>query len=324
MSSEAEIRKRKIYRVTFVGFVVNLVLSVLKLAAGIVGRSGAMVADAVHSFSDLATDVVVIAFAKISAKPRDDGHDYGHGKYETLATIIISLALAAVGAGILLSSIRAIRIVVDGGELPRPGAVALAAAVVSIVIKEILYRYTVREGCRVESPSMVANAWHHRSDALSSLGTLAGIGCAYFLGQRWRIADPIAALVVAVFIFKVAFDLIRTGLGELLERSLPDETEQEILGIVTADPEVGEPHNLRTRRRQHIAQTLKITAVHGGNTTQRGTRRKRQHGEKCAGALHQVRIKRCKTCHQQSTENADDRNHRQRRRFDLPHVTKMS
>lgn len=150
--------------------------------------------------------------------------------------------------GILLSSIRAIRIVVDGGELPRPGAVALAAAVVSIVIKEILYRYTVREGRRVESPSMVANAWHHRSDALSSLGTLVGIGCAYFLGQRWRIADPIAALVVAVFIFKVAFDLIRTGLGELLERSLPDETEQEILGIVTADPEVGEPHNLRTRR----------------------------------------------------------------------------
>ena len=225
MSCEAEARKRVIYRVTFVGFVVNLVLTAMKFAAGIVGRSGAMVADAVHSCSDMATDVVVIAFA-----------------------IIISLALAAVGAGILLSSIRAIRIVVDGGELPRPGAVALAAAVVSIVIKEILYRYTVREGCRVESPSMVANAWHHRSDALSSLGTLAGIGCAYFLGQRWRIADPIAALVVAVFIFKVAFDLIRTGLGELLERSLPDETEQEILGIVTADPEVGEPHNLRTRR----------------------------------------------------------------------------
>ena len=149
---------------------------------------------------------------------------------------------------LLLSSIRAIRIVVDGGELPRPGAVALAAAAVSIVVKEILYRYTVREGRRVESPSMVANAWHHRSDALSSLGTLAGIGCAYFLGQRWRIADPIAALVVAVFIFKIAFDLIRTGLGELLERSLPDETEREILGIVTADPRVGEPHNLRTRR----------------------------------------------------------------------------
>lgn len=248
MFSEAEIRKRKIYRVTFVGFVVNLVLSVLKLAAGIVGRSGAMVADAVHSFSDLATDVVVIAFARISAKPRDDGHDYGHGKYETLATIIISLALGIVGAGILAGSIRDIRIVVDGGLLPRPGLVALVAAGVSIVVKEILYRYTVREGRAVDSPSVVANAWHHRSDALSSLGTLVGIACAYFLGQKWRIADPIAALVVAVFIFKVAFDLVRTGLNELLERSLPADVEEEILRIVTADPEVCQPHNLRTRR----------------------------------------------------------------------------
>ena len=248
MSSDAEIRKRKIYHVTFVGFVVNLVLSLVKLAAGFFGRSGAMIADGVHSLSDLATDVVVIAFARISAKPRDDDHDYGHGKYETLATIIISLALGVVGVGILAGSIRAVRVVIDGGLLPRPGAVALAAAVVSIAAKEILYRYTVREGRAVDSPSLVANAWHHRSDALSSFGTLVGIGCAYFLGEKWRIADPIAALLVAVFIFKIAFDLIRTGLGELLERSLPEETEQEILRIVTADPAIREPHNLRTRR----------------------------------------------------------------------------
>ena len=248
MSGEAEIRKKKIYRVTFIGFAVNLLLAGIKLAAGILGRSGAMVADAVHSFSDMATDVVVIAFAKISAKPKDEGHDYGHGKYETLATIIISLALAAVGTGILVNSIGAIRVVVDGGLLPRPGTVALLAAAVSIVVKEILYRYTVREGRRVSSPSMIANAWHHRSDALSSLGTLAGIGCAYFLGVKWRIADPIAALVVAVFIFKIAFDLIRTGLDELLERSLPEDVEEEILRVVAANPEVREPHNLRTRR----------------------------------------------------------------------------
>lgn len=248
MSNEAEIRKKKIYRVTFVGLAVNLALSGLKLAAGILGRSGAMVADAVHSFSDTATDVVVIAFAKISAKPRDDGHDYGHGKYETLATIFISLALVAVGAGILVNGIGAIRVVIDGGLLPRPGVVALVAAVVSLVVKEMLYRYTIREGRKVSSPSMIANAWHHRSDALSSLGVLAGIGCAYFLGEKWRIADPIAALVVAVFIFKIAFDLIRTGLGELLERSLPEDVEHEILQIVTANPAVREPHNLRTRR----------------------------------------------------------------------------
>ena len=248
MSCDADCRKREIYRVTFVGLVVNLVLSLLKLAAGVVGRSGAMVADAVHSFSDLATDIVVIAFAGISAKPRDTNHDYGHGKYETLATIIISIALGVVGAGILLNSIRGIRTVVDGGLLPRPGAVALVAAVVSIAVKEILYRYTVRVGRRIDSPSVVANAWHHRSDALSSLGTLVGIGCAFFLGDKWRIADPIAALIVSVFIFKIAFDLIRTGLGELLEQSLPEEVEKEILGIVAANPRVREPHNLRTRR----------------------------------------------------------------------------
>ncbi len=269
MSSEAEIRKRKIYHVTFVGFVVNLVLSLLKLAAGVVGRSGAMIADAVHSFSDLATDVVVIAFARISAKPSDPGHDYGHGKYETLATIIISLALGVVGAGILINSIEGIRIVINGGVLPRPGAVALIAAVVSIVAKEILYRYTVRVGNNLQSPSVVANAWHHRSDALSSLGTLVGIGCAFFLGEKWRIADPVAALVVSAFIFKIAFDLIRTGLGELLEQSLPADVEAEILRIVSVNPEIREPHNLRTRRigasiaiEVHVRMDGKMTVEH--------------------------------------------------------------
>lgn len=292
--SEAEIRKRKIYRVTFVGFVVNLVLSLLKLAAGLVGRSGAMIADAVHSFSDLATDVVVIAFARISAKPRDPGHDYGHGKYETLATIIISIALAVVGAGILVDSIERIRTVLDGGLLPRPGAIALIAAAVSIVVKELLYRYTVRVGRQVQSPSVIANAWHHRSDALSSLGTLAGIGCAYFLGTKWRIADPLAALVVAIFIFKIAFDLIRTGLGELLEQSLPADVEEEILRIVTANPEIREPHNLRTRRigasiaiEVHVRMDGQTTVEHSHDLTVDIERRLRERfGEGTMIAIH--------------------------------------
>lgn len=299
MSSEAEIRKRKIYRVTFVGFVVNLVLSIVKLIAGLVGRSGAMVADAVHSFSDLATDVVVIAFARISAKPRDPGHDYGHGKYETLATIIISLALAVVGAGILVDSIERIRIVLDGGLLPRPGVVALVAAVVSIIVKEILYRYTVRVGRQIQSPSVIANAWHHRSDALSSLGTLVGIGCAYFLGSKWRIADPVAALLVAVFIFKIAFDLIRNGLGELLEQSLPEDVEEEILHIVTANPEVREPHNLRTRRigasiaiEVHVRMDGRMTVEHSHDLTVEIERRLRERfGEGTMIAIHVEPIK---------------------------------
>lgn len=299
MSNEAEIRKRKIYHVTFVGFVVNLVLSLLKLAAGVLGRSGAMVADAVHSFSDLATDVVVIAFARISAKPSDPGHDYGHGKYETLATIIISLALGVVGVGIWIKSFTDIRLVLGGGVLERPGGIALVAAGVSIVVKEILYRYTVRVGRAVNSPSVVANAWHHRSDALSSLGTLAGIGCAYFLGEKWRIADPVAALVVGIFILKVAFDLFRTGIGELLEQSLPADVEAEILQIVTANPEIREPHNLRTRRigasiaiEVHVRMDGRMTVEHSHALTVEIERRLRERfGEGTMIAIHVEPIK---------------------------------
>ncbi|MEG1611519.1 MAG: cation diffusion facilitator family transporter [Alistipes sp.] len=248
METAADIRKHKIYHVTWVGFVINLILSIGKLAAGVFGRSGAMVADAVHSLSDLATDVVVIACAGISSKPKDESHDFGHGKFETLATILIAIALAVVGTGILINGIQSICAVLAGVILPRPGAVALIAAVISILSKEALYWYTVRIGRAIESPSVIANAWHHRSDALSSLGTLVGIGCAFFLGEKWRIADPLAALVVAIFIFKVAFDLTRMGIDELLEKSLPADVEAEILQIVQMNDEIRAPHNLRTRR----------------------------------------------------------------------------
>lgn len=241
-------RVKAIYRVTLVGTAVNVVLTIAKLLAGIFGRSSAMVADAVHSASDLATDLVVLVFVKISAKPKDEDHDYGHGKYETLATLIIGLALAAVGIGIFVSGARSVAHVLGGGTIPSPEPIALIAAVVSIVAKEWLYRYTVAVGRRVESSSVIANAWHHRSDAFSSIGTLVGIGCAYFLGGKWRIADPIAAIVVAALIVKVAVDLVRSGLDELLEKSLPTDVENEILEILTANPAVTMPHNLRTRR----------------------------------------------------------------------------
>ena len=243
-----EERVKAIYRVTLVGTAVNVFLTIATLLAGIFGRSSAMVADAVHSASDFATDLVVLVFVKISAKPKDDDHDYGHGKYETLATLIIGLALAAVGIGIFVSGARSIAHVLGGGTIPSPEPIALVAAVVSIVAKEWLYRYTVAVGRRVESSSVIANAWHHRSDAFSSIGTLIGIGCAYFLGGKWRIADPIAAIVVAALIVKVAVGLVRSGLDELLEKSLPADVENEILEILTANPAVTMPHNLRTRR----------------------------------------------------------------------------
>ena len=227
---------------------VNIVLFAFKLVAGIVGRSGAMIADAAHSASDFATDIVVLAFVRISAKPRDDDHHWGHGKYETLASLIIGVALFAVGVDIFIDSAEKISAVLHGEVLPRPGIIAIVAAAISIVAKEALYQYTVRKARKLDSPSVEANAWHHRSDALSSIGALLGIGAAYFLGEKWRIADPIAAIVVAALIIKVAIDLCRTALAELLEKSLPKEVEEEILSIISATPNVYKPHNLRTRR----------------------------------------------------------------------------
>lgn len=227
---------------------VNMSLFVFKLAAGVIGRSGAMIADAVHSASDFATDIVVLAFVRISAKPRDDDHKWGHGKYETLASLIIGVALFAVGAEILVDSSEKIVAVVNGEVLPRPGAIAIIAAIVSIIAKELLYQWSVRVGKQLDSPSVVANAWHHRSDALSSVGALLGISVAYFLGEKWRIADPIAAIVVSAIIIKVSIELCRAALAELLEKSLPHKVEEEILSIILNTPKVHKPHNLRTRR----------------------------------------------------------------------------
>lgn len=241
-------REREIYRVTLLGGLANVVLLVFKFVAGVLGGSAAMIADAAHSLSDFLTDIVVVVFVRLSSKPQDYSHDYGHGKYETLATAIIGAVLFATGAMICVGGVKSVVGFFKGEDIGTPGVIALVAALVSIIVKETAYRFTVRAGREAGSQVLIANAWHHRSDALSSLGTLAGIGCAYFLGDKWRIADPIAALVVAVFIFKIAFDLIRTGLDELLERSLPEDVEEEILRVVAANPEVREPHNLRTRR----------------------------------------------------------------------------
>ncbi len=257
MPAQPHTRERAIYRITWIGFAVNLVLSAGKLAAGFWGHSSAMVADAIHSASDFATDLVVLLFVRVSAKPRDEDHDYGHGKYETLATLIIGVALAGVGIKLLWSGGEAIRDFTRGILPAQPGAVALWAAALSIVVKELLYRYTARVGRTVNSSSVVANAWHHRSDALSSVGTLLGIGFAYFLGGKWRLADPAAAIVVAALILRVAWQLVKMGLDELLEKSLPPEEEERILGLIASDPNVESPHNLRTRR---IGQNIAVEA----------------------------------------------------------------
>lgn len=252
-------REREIYKITLVGSAVNIVLTLFKFVAGIVGRSAAMTADAVHSLSDLLTDAVVLFFVHISGKPEDSGHEYGHGKFETLATTLIGFALAAVALGIGWHGARALWSWMHGAVLPAPGMLALWAAVVSVILKELVYQYTVRRGRALKSSALEANAWHHRSDAFSSLGTLVGIGGAVLLGDRWTVLDPLASLVVAFFILRVAYKLAKQGLAELLEASLPDDVENEILSVVLSFPDVSDPHHLRTRRiGNHYAIELHI------------------------------------------------------------------
>ena len=241
-------REDEIAKVTLVGSVVNLLLVGLKAVAGVAGHSAAMVSDAVHSLSDFVTDIVVLIFVRVSARPQDDDHDYGHGKYETVATLFIGLALAAAAVGIVVSGARKLAAWFQGEELPAPGALALWAALISIAVKEILYQYTRIKGRKLDSPALEANAWHHRSDALSSVGAAIGIGGAILLGQRWAVLDPLASIVVGGMLVKVAWDLLKVSTGELTDSSLSAETEREIEDIFRSFPQVSEPHNLRTRR----------------------------------------------------------------------------
>lgn len=241
-------REKKAARVTWVGFFTNLILSAAKIVAGVVGRSSAMVADGIHSLSDFVTDFIVIIFIKISAKNEDSDHPYGHGKFETFATMLISFALFIVAIGIFYSGSVKIYEVLNGRTIDRPTYLALIMAAVSIVVKEGLYWYTIIIGRKIESPAVIANGWHHRSDAFSSIGTLIGISGAMFLGERWRILDPITSVIVGIFIIDVAYKLARPSIQELLEMSLPQEIEQKIEQKIQATPGVITFHHLRTRK----------------------------------------------------------------------------
>lgn len=241
-------RTNKITFVTLVGSVVNAALTAFKIVAGIIGHSAAMVADGVHSLSDLLSDVVVLVFVRISGKGRDKNHDYGHGKFETFATLIISLMLLVVGANLMSSGIASIKKILGGESVEAPGMIALWAALMSIVSKEILYRYTALQGRKLDSPMMVANAWHHRSDALSSVGSLLGIGGAILLGDKFVILDPLAGCVISIFIIVMAVRMSIPAIKELLDVSLPDEMEDEIERTAKGVPGVVDLHELKTRR----------------------------------------------------------------------------
>ena len=247
-STDNKLRERKIVRVTLIGSVGNFVLLVFKFIAGVVGHSAAMIADAVHSLSDFITDVIVIVFVRISSKPQDEDHEFGHGKFETLATLVIAVLLFGVGILLFWKGLKTIIGVIDGEVLEEPSLIAFIAAVASIVVKEGLFWYTKLSGRKLHSRSMEANAWHHRSDARSSVGTALGIGGAILLGGKWCVLDPIAAMVVSLLIVRVAWQLFKPCVEELLEYSLPQSEQDDIMRIVSEYPAVRDPHNLRTRR----------------------------------------------------------------------------
>lgn len=263
-------RKKEIYKVTLIGAIGNVILPVVKGVIGVLSNSGALIADAIHSATDLLTDAVVLFCTRIAAKPSDDDHAYGHGKYEVIASALISLSLLVVGAFILAKSVEELyRYFLEGVMIEKPGAIAIWAALISVVAKEILFRYTIRVAHKVNSSAVAANAWHHRSDALSSVGVLVGLSAAYFLGEGARFMEPASAIFVAVLIIKVGMEIGMNSLRELSEKALPSETEQKIREMVESVEGVSNPHNLRTRRvGQRIAIEVDIM-VDGQMTVER-------------------------------------------------------
>lgn len=264
-------RIQKANTVTVQGLIINTVLCALKFLAGIMGRSAAMVADAVHSLSDSLTDIVVLASVRLSGRPADKDHAYGHGRFETLATLLIALALAAVGAKILYNGVLAVIHLAEGMPIARPHAIALIMAAVSIAVKEWLYRYTLHAAKLTDSRLLEANAWHHRSDAMSSIGTLLGISGAYFLGNKWTVLDPLAAIVVSFFIFQAAWQIFKDSISELLEQSLGEQAEEEIAILCKNIPGVQGAHDIKTRKignrsaiemHVYLADDLTLLAAH--------------------------------------------------------------
>lgn len=241
-------REKKIYKTTAIGSAVNVLLVVFKFVAGIVGKSSAMVADAVHSLSDLLTDIIIVIFVRTASKPIDHTHEYGHGKFETLASLIIGVILFIVGIGIMITGVEDCIKFFEGDRGEKPRMIALIAAILSIALKEGLYRYTLSEGKKINSPVLVANAWHHRSDAFSSIATLIGVAGSMFLGKNGLILDPLAAILVSFYICKSGYDVIKPSIDELLEKSLPIETEKEIREILKSIEGIEGVHNLKTRK----------------------------------------------------------------------------
>lgn len=287
-------RERQIYKVTAVGSAVNIFLTAFKFVGGIWGRSSAMVADAVHSLSDLVTDLIIFIFVHTASKPNDKSHEYGHGKFETLATLIVGCILFVVGLGIMVSGVKDCIAYFQGDIEGRPRWIALIAAVLSIVMKEGVFRYTLTKARKIDSPILIANAWHHRSDAFSSIAALVGVAGSMFLGKWGMLLDPIAAVFVSFYICKSGYEVVRPCFDELLERALPVETEKEIRQIIKSVPGIEGVHELKTRKignhfaiEAHAEMDGKISLEEAHNlATQAEKKIKKRFGAKTHIGLH--------------------------------------
>ena len=235
-------REQYVRKVTWAGFAVNLLLSGLKFGAGYFGRSQALVADAIHSLTDTTTDLAVIAGSHYWSRPPDECHPYGHRRLETLVTVFIGLMLAAAGAGIGWHAVSSL----SAKPGAPPGWVALGAALASIATKEILYRWTAAAGKKIKSPALAANAWHHRTDAISSVPVLIAVGGALAY-PSWSFLDLIGAAVVSVFILHAALKIIWPAISELVDAGAPGEIKQHIAKIAIQASGVQEAHGIRTR-----------------------------------------------------------------------------
>jgi len=264
ISMDSAWRKHKEKQCTLTGMTCDVCLSALKIVTGFVGHSSAILADGIHSIGDTVTDVLVFAMVRLSGKGVDERYRYGRGKYETLAAFLISIILVVVALGLMVEGIQDVLESLKGKTLERPHNIALIVGIVAVIVKEGLYHYTRITGRKTNSTALKAYAWHHRADALSTAATLLGVAGAMFLGEQWRILDPLAAVAVSVLILVLAYRMGRPAVEELLEVSLPQEEQDKIADIVNNTAGVKAFHNLRTRRNGNLRVVDIHVKVDGG------------------------------------------------------------
>ncbi len=269
------VRQKIIQRVSLISFIVNISLLLAKLAGGVLGKSSALLADAAHSASDGVTDVALFFGIKLVAKPADEEHPYGHGKIETMISAFISFALLGTAIFIAYHAIIKIMAIMQGALPVLPRTYTLIFAGISIFAKESVYQYSVRKARAINSKALLANAWHNRSDALSSVAAFIGIAGAVILGDKWLVLDPLAALVVSAMLIKTAVEIFKESIGELLEESLSETEINRIREIITSVDGIYNPHQFRTRSIGHyiaidihveVAPHMNVLAAHNLST----------------------------------------------------------